>query len=305
MSDYKVTILGSGSALSSIQTFHSAQMLKMNSKYFLIDAGEGVQIRLRQYHQKMLAINHIFISHLHGDHCLGLPGLISSLGLMGRTAPLYIHAHPDLEKVMGEMIRYFCADSPFEINFVSYNPHHSEEIFCDRTISVTTVPLKHRVPTCGFVFREKGKERHINRQMADAFEVPLAFYKNLKAGEDFVTPDGKVVENKRLTTEPSHAHSYAYISDTAFLEKIVPLIEGVDCLYHEATFLSIDQERIRKTLHSSAAQAAMIAQMAHVGKLIIGHHSSRYSSYKPFIEEARAVFPETYSAEDGVRIDFQ
>lgn len=303
MSDYRVTILGSGSALSNIQTFHSAQMLKMNSKYFLIDAGEGVQIRMRQHHQKMLSINHIFISHLHGDHCLGLPGLLSSLGLMGRTAPLFIHAHADLEKVMGDMIRYFCADTPYEINFVPYDPYHSEEIFSDRTISVTTIPLKHRVPTCGFVFREKNKERHINKQMADAFEVPLAFYQNLKAGEDFITEDGKVVENERLTTPPSHSHSYAYISDTAYLEKIVPLIEGVDCLYHEATFLSSDKDRIRKTLHSSAAQAATIAKMANVGKLLIGHHSSRYDSYGAFLEEARTIFPETYSAVDGARFD--
>ncbi|MDO4190740.1 MAG: ribonuclease Z [Bacteroidales bacterium] len=304
MSDYQVTILGSGSALSNIQTFHSAQVLKMNSKRFLIDAGEGVQIRLRQYHQKILAINHIFISHLHGDHCLGLPGLISSLGMMGRTAPLFIHAHADLEKVMGEMIRYFCADSPFDINFVSYNPYHAEEIYSDRTISVTTVPLKHRVPTCGFVFREKNKERHLNRALAESYEVPIAFYKNLKNGEDFVTPDGRVIANDRLTTPPSHAHSFAYISDTAYLEKIVPLIENVDCLYHEATYLSTDDDRIRKTQHSSAAQAATIAKMANVGKLIIGHHSSRYNSYMPFIEEAKAIFPNTFSALDGTRIEF-
>ncbi len=299
----KLTVLGSGSAMPTVERYHSAQLLEMRNKQFLIDCGEGTQNRLIENGIRTTRLNHIFISHLHGDHCFGLVGLLSTLGMLGRTADIEIHAHPDLEGLLRPHIDYFCRESLFQVKFHPFSPFQSDVIYEDRTVTVTTIPLKHRAPSAGFLFEEKPLERHLIKQLVDAYEIPIRFLKDIKNGEDYITPDGEVVLNERLTTPPTTPRRFAYCSDTAYSEKIVPLIQGVDCLYHETTFLTEDALRAKQTLHSTAAQAATIAKMADVGKLIIGHYSARYPSIEPFVEEARAIFPNTWGSSDGARFD--
>lgn len=299
MDNATLRILGAGSAMPKADLFHTSQILEMRNKQFMIDCGEGAQIRMREYAVRTARLNHIFISHLHGDHCFGLMGLISTLGMMGRTADIVIHSHPDLEMLLAHQVKYFCSEFPFQVIFAPYTPYASEVIYEDRGVKVTTLPLKHRVPTSGFLFEEKHTERHLVRSMIDAYEVPIAFYKDLKDGADFVTPDGEVVSNRRLTTDPTPPKKFAYISDTAYIEKHIDMLHGVDCLYHEATFLNEDKVRIKNTQHSSALQAATVAKRAEVKKLIIGHYSARYNTAKPFLEEAKSVFENTFAAKDG------
>ena len=276
MEQMKLTVLGCGSALPLTGFGHSSQVLEFRNKQFMIDCGEGTQARAVRYHLKTARLNHIFISHLHGDHCFGLVGLVSTLGMLGRTADIEVHAHPDLERLYAPLIGHFCSDFPFAVRFHPFSPHRSEVIYEDRSVRVTTIPLKHRVPS------------------------PVSFMKDLKAGADFVTEDGEVVPNARLTLPPTPPKKYAYCSDTAYNEKIIPLIEGVDCLYHEATFLTGDKARMAATLHSSAAQAATIAAKAGVKRLIIGHYSARHNGdIAPFLEEAKSVFANTCAAKDG------
>lgn len=299
MSHVKLEILGCGSALPRSDRFHSSQLLDMRNKQFLIDCGEAAQIRMRQYRFRSNRLNHIFISHLHGDHCIGLPGLISSLGMLGRTADIEIHAHPDLERIMGPMLNYFTQEFSFDVKFHPFSPYQKEVIYDDRSVKVTTIPLKHRVPTAGFLFEEKPSERHIIRDMIDAYEVPVSWMQRLKRGDDFVTPEGEVVANNRLTTDATPPKRYAYVSDTKYLPKIVEQIKGVDCLYHEATFMDAEEKRAKLTNHSTARQAAMIAKEAGVKKLVLGHYSARYDDLKKIQKEAQEVFEAVEIAKDG------
>lgn len=304
MSIFKLNILGSGSALPKNHAFPTSQVLELRDKQFMIDCGEGAQIRLRQYGVGYARLNHIFISHLHGDHCFGIMGLLSSLGMLGRTSDITIHANPDLEKLLAPQVDYFLKDFPFTVRFENFSPTKSEVVYDDKSVSVRTLPLKHRVPCAGFLFEEKSTGRHLNRKMADAYEIPITFFKNIKDGEDYVTPDGDVVPNSRLTTEADPPKRFAYMSDTAYSERILDLVAGVDCLYHEATFLSSDTARIKNTLHSSAAQAATFALKANVKQLIIGHYSARYSETTPFLNEAKQIFENTFAAKDGDTFEF-
>lgn len=304
MEPMKLTVLGSGSAMPTPERYHSAQLLEMRNKQFLIDCGEGTQNRMIQFGVRANRLNHIFISHLHGDHCFGLMGLISTLGMLGRTADIEIHAQPDLEPLLRPQIDYFCGEFPFQVKFHPFSPYQSAVIYDDRSVTVKTIPLKHRAPSVGFLFEEKPMERHLIRSMVEAYEIPLRLLKGIKSGDDYVAPDGELVSNERLTTPPTLPRKFAYCSDTAYSEKIVELIRGVDCLYHETTFLSEDVVRAKQTLHSTAAQAATLAKMAEVGQLIIGHYSARYQQITPFLEEARAIFPNTVGAMDGARFEF-
>lgn len=298
--DYSFKILGSGSAKATIERFHSAHILQMRERQFLIDCGEGAQIRLKQYAARTSRLGHIFISHLHGDHCLGLMGLLSTFGMLGRVSDLTIHAHPDIEKLFGTQIKYFCADAPYKIILAPFDPRKVETIYEDRAVAVRTLPLKHTVPTCGFLFEEKPLPRHLNKKMCDAWEVPVSQYKNLIAGDGYVTPSGEVVANNRLTFDPTPSKRFAYMSDTAYTESCIDLIKGVDLLYHEATYLSsVDVVKLKTRMHSSAAQAAEVARKAEVGKLVIGHYSSTYSDVKLFEDEARKIFKESYAGNDG------
>ena len=293
-----LTILGCGSALPTRKNFPSSQLLELREKQYLIDCGEGTQIRMRQKELKINRLNHIFISHLHGDHCFGLIGLISSFGMLNRTSELHIHAQPDLEKLMFPQLKYFCTDLPFKIIFHSINPRKNEMIFEDRTIKVFTIPLKHRVPCCGFLFEEKPRDRHIIREMIDFYNIPTWRIPKIKQGEDFVIESGEIIPNNQLTTACDIPKRFAYCSDTAYSEKIIPIIAGVDCLYHEATFLEEDMIRSSQTEHSTARQAALIAKKANVKKLIIGHFSARYTNLNELLEEAKTVFENTVLGED-------
>ncbi|MFV0390521.1 MAG: ribonuclease Z [Paludibacteraceae bacterium] len=294
----KLHILGSGSALPTKTNFPTSQILEIREKQYMIDCGEGTQIRLKQMRMKTNRLGHIFISHLHGDHCFGLTGLISSFGLINRTADLHIHAHPDLERLLTPLLNYFCGDSPFHIFFHPINPAKVELIHEDRSIEVYTIPLKHRVPCCGFLFKEKIGFRHINRAMVDYYQIPVSKIGKLKLGEDYLTDDGEVISNELLTTPPTTPVSYAYCSDTAYNEQIISMIKGVDLLYHEATFADNEILRARQTMHSTARQAAMIAQKAGAKKLIIGHFSARYNNKNLLLNQAKEVFEDTLLAED-------
>lgn len=296
---FSVTILGSNSALPTSERFPTAQVINVSERFFLIDCGEGTQMQLRKHKVKFSRINHIFISHLHGDHCFGLIGLISTFGLLGRKADLHIFAHPDLENLLFPQINYFCTDLPFKVVMHPINPKVNDVIYEDNLLTVSTIPLKHRIPTCGFLIKEKRGLNHLKREMIDFYKIPVKLLPGIKAGDDFITPDGEVVPNSRLTTPAAEPRSYAFCSDTAYKESIVPYIKGTNLLYHESTFLSTEQDLAKQTTHSTAAEAAQIALKASVGKLIIGHFSTRYYNLESFKTEACEIFPDTELANEG------
>jgi ribonuclease Z len=298
MERFDLNILGCGSAIPTTKHHLSSQVVNLRDKLYMIDCGEGTQLQFRAMKLNFNRLNHVFISHLHGDHCFGLPGLISTLGLLGRSAGLHIYAQPDAERVFGPALRYFCRVLPYPFFFHSFDPSKSELIFEDRTLKVSTIPLKHRTPTAGFLLEEKPKSAHIIREMTDFYQVPVFQMNAIKNGADFVTPAGEVIANRLLTRPAEPPHKYAYCSDTAYDEKIIPLIEGVDLLYHEATFSEEDLARAKETFHSSARQAAQIAKKAKVKRLVLGHFSARYPDESILLKEAQAIFPETILAEE-------
>jgi ribonuclease Z len=300
---FKMTVLGCGSALPTTKHFLSSQVICLREKLYMIDCGEGTQLQFRALKFNFQKLGHIFISHLHGDHCFGLPGLISTLGMLGRKSDLHIYAHPDAIALFKPVLDYSCRELTYKVIFHTFSPTQSEIIFEDKALTVKTIPLKHRVPTAGFLFEEKQRQRHIIREMIDFYDVPVAMIKHIKAGADFVTPDGKTIPNAQLTTPPDPASRYAYCSDTAFSEKIIPIIHGVDTLYHEATFSNADLARAKETFHSSAGQAAEIAKRAEVNRLIIGHFSARYTDEQVLLNEARTVFQNTVLAEERKTYD--
>lgn len=298
MQKASLTILGCGSALPTRKNFPSSQLLEIRDKQFLIDCGEGTQIRMSQLGIKTNRLGHIFISHLHGDHCFGLMGLISTYGMLNRTAELHIHAQADLEKIMKPQLQYFCAGLSFDVIFHTINPRKHELIYEDRSVQVFSIPLKHRVPCCGFLFEEKPRDRHIIREMIDFYKIPTWRILKIKQGEDFITEEGEIIPNDQLTIASDSPKRFAYCSDTAYSEKIIPIIKGVDCLYHEATFMEDKLIRSKQTEHSTARQAATIALKADVKKLIIGHYSARYNNQNDLLDEAKAVFENTVLGED-------
>lgn len=300
MERFEVNILGCGSATPTLQHYPSSQVINVRDKLFMIDCGEGSQLQFRKSRLRFSRLNRIFISHLHGDHCFGLIGLISTLDLLGRTGDIYIHAHADLENVLRPQIDYFCRDLDFKVIIEPFSPSINEVIFEDRSVKVSTIPLKHRVPCAGFLFEEHPREAHLIKEMIDFYKIPIRELQNIKAGADFVSEDGILVPNSRLTKPAASARSYAYCSDTAYSEAIVPIIEGVDLLYHETTFIDKDSARAKDTGHSTTVQAAQIAKMANVKKLMIGHFSARYTDNNELLKEAQTVFPNTMLANEGI-----
>jgi ribonuclease Z len=302
MEQFEVNILGCGSALPTTKHFLSSQVVNLRDKLYMIDCGEGSQLQFRALKLKFQRLNAIFISHLHGDHCFGLPGLISSLGMLGRMADLHIYAQPDAEKIFKPMLDYFCKELAYKVFFHSFNPAKNELIFEDRSLKVSTIPLKHRVPSAGFLFEEKPKSPHIIREMIDFYQVPISQINAIKAGANFVTLEGETIPNAIFTRPADPPHKYAYCSDTAYYEKIIPLIEGVDLLYHEATFSHEDVARAKETYHSSAKQAAQIALAAQVKKLVIGHFSARILDESVLLREAREIFSNTVLGNEGMML---
>ena len=296
MNRFEVYILGCGSALPTTKHVLSSQVVNLRDKLYMIDCGEGTQLQFRAMKQNFQKLNRIFISHLHGDHCFGLPGLISTMGLLGRTADLHIHALSDAEKLFAPLLQYFCKELPYKVYFHAFNQGKSELIFEDKSLKVTTIPLKHRVPTAGFLFEEKPQSPHIIREMIDFYHVPVSQIRAIKEGAPFVTGEGKTIPHTVFTRPADPPRKYAYCSDTAYYEKIIPVIAGVNALYHEATFSSADLARAKETFHSSAAQAASIAKAANAGRLIIGHFSARYPDEQILLNEALEIFPQTQLA---------
>jgi ribonuclease Z len=304
MLPFDVTILGSSSALPSPQRFTTSQVLNQNERLFLIDCGEGAQIQLQRFGKKMGRINHIFISHLHGDHIFGLPGLISSMSMNGKKGELHIYSHSDLQIILSTLMQYM-NDLDLKITFHPLNLRRHSLVFEDDKIRVESFPLKHRVPCCGFLFREQPQDLHLRGEKITELNIPFPDRIRLKKGEDYILPDGTVIPNQELTFPAEKPRSYAYCTDTIVRENIIPVIEGVDLLYHEATFSDSVKDLAEKTFHSTAKQAARIALKANVGKLIIGHFSSRYKNANVLVEEAREIFPNTYAANDGDRFEIR
>jgi len=300
MERFEVNILGCGSAVPTMRHVLSSQVINLREKLFMIDCGEGAQLQFRYMRLKFQRLNHIFISHLHGDHCFGLLGLISTLGLLGRTADLHIYAHSDAEKIFQPVLNFFCKELTYKVFFHAINPAKNELIFEDRTLKVFTIPLKHRVPCAGFLFEEKPKSAHIIREMIDFYQVPVSRIAAIKNGADFVTQEGDTIANRIFTRPAEPPRRYAYCLDTAYYEKIIPIVEGVDILYHEATFSHEDFVRAKETYHSSARQAAQIALSAQVKKLVIAHFSARITDETILLDEAREVFPNTVLANEGM-----
>lgn len=302
MANFDLHILGCGSALPTTRHLPSAQVIDLRDKLFLIDCGEGTQLQMRRMHIRFNRIAHVFISHAHGDHCFGLPGLLSTLGMLGRRGDLFIHAPEELRGYVQMILDSFCRGMEYRVMFCPVDTRRADVVMEDRSVTVRSIPLKHRIPCCGFLFEEKQKEAHIIKEMIDFYQVPLKAIQYIKQGEDFVTPEGKVVPNSRLTRPAEPPRRYAYCSDTAFSPDIVPQIRGVDLLYHEATFAEADLPRARETYHSTARQAAEIACRAEAKRLIIGHYSARYDELDILRDEAQSVFPKTILAQEGMKV---
>lgn len=300
MSRFEINILGCGAATPTLRHYPSAQVLNVRDKLFMIDCGEGAQLNWRRTHLNLNRLGHIFISHLHGDHCFGLPGLISTMGLLGHTGDLVIHAHHDAERVFKPMIEYFCREMPFTVRFNPISCTSSDVIYSDKSLTVRTIPLKHRIPATGFLFEEKCGVRHLRGDMLEFYKVPTYRRAEIKQGADFVLPDGQVVPNSRLTLPPTPPARYAYCSDTMYSEKILPYIEGIDLLYHEATYADSEAAQARRNGHSTARQAALLARQANVGQLLLGHFSPRYNDERLLLDEARKEFPNTELAREGM-----
>ena len=296
---YSVTILGSNASIPAHNRNQTSQLLTMMQVPFLIDCGEGTQLQLKKYKIKAQKIDHIFISHLHGDHYYGLIGLISSLHLYGREKDLYIYGPPGLKEIIAVNLKHSQTFLTYKIIFKEWQPNQHELLFENQNITVHSFPLDHRINCAGFVFREKPKKRRIDKRLITNDITPLMILK-LKNGEDICDDDGSVRYGwKEYTLPPAPSVSYAFCSDTKYDERILEYIHGVDMLYHESTFMNDMKDRAEMTFHSTAEQAATIAQKAAVKKLLVGHYSTRYKNLQPLLEEAKAIFPNTELSVEG------
>lgn len=296
-------ILGCGSALPTLQHNASSQIVELREKLFMIDCGEGTQIQLRRSRIHFSKIIAVFISHLHGDHCFGLPGMISTFGMTGRTAPLHIYAPAAFEPILEQTLSFFCQGLEFKVVFHAVDTTQNKVVYEDRSLTVETIPLQHRIDCCGYLFREKPILPHIRRDMIDFYNIPISQINNIKAGADWVTAEGEVIANSRLTTPAEPARSYAYCSDTRYIKTLHELVKGVSTLYHESTYSAEDAERARLYWHSTSQDAAKVARDASVGKLLLGHFSARYNNESQLLEEAKEIFPNSYLTCEGATFD--
>ncbi|PCE65012.1 ribonuclease Z [Sediminicola luteus] len=300
----KLKILGCYAATPRSMTNPSAQVLELRNRLFLIDCGEGTQMQLRKQKVRFSKIDHIFISHLHGDHFFGLPGLLSTFKLLGREKELHIYGPKGIKEAVTLMLKVGDSWTNYDLVFHELESKTSELIFEDDAIAVYTIPLEHRIYTNGYLFKEKLGERKLNIEEVRKYDIPVCDFQNLKNGKDAVLEDGRIIPNTLLTDNPPHPWSYAYCSDTVYKEDIVPLLQNVKVLYHESTFLESERRLTGKTKHSTAIDAATIAQKAQVSQLILGHYSTRYTNLDHFKAEAETVFDHVHLAEDGKEFQF-
>ncbi len=296
---FNITILGSSGALPAYGRYPSSQLVEIKNRYFLVDCGEGAQMQLMRFQSNLHRINHILISHLHGDHYLGLMGLIFTMHLLRRTNDLHLYSHRGLDDIITAHLRHSHSVPSFKIIFHPLEEDLQETIFEDDSLMIQTIPLQHKIRCSGFLFKEKIKPRRIDKNKLPA-GLLLQQIANLKKGHDVVDNDGTIIfKNEDLTLPPRRSRSYAYCSDTAYNESIIELIRGVDILYHEATFGLEEQSKATDTQHSTAAEAATLAKKAEVHKLVIGHFSARYKDLTPLSEEARSIFQPVELAVEG------
>lgn len=296
---FKLTVLGCSSATPTLERHSSAQILHVNERLFLIDCGEGAQIQMRRFRLKFQRIDHIFISHLHGDHYLGLMGLLFTFHLLGRSKELHLYADPDLKEILDMQLEISRTTLVYPLVFHSIGCARSEKIYDDELLSVHTIPMDHRIPTVGFLFREKPKDRKIKKEILQNMDIPVEAFDKIKKGKDFTDEQGRHYKNSELTTEGPAPVTYAYCSDTGYTESYISLIKGVDLLYHEATFLHDKVKNAREKFHCTAYDAAQIAKKAKVKKLMLGHYSARYDDLNPLLDEASKIFENTLLAEEG------
>ena len=300
----KLTILGCYAATPRTITNPTSQVLEIKNRLFLIDCGEGTQVQLRKNKIKFSKINHIFISHLHGDHFFGLIGTISTFALLGRTADLHIYGPKGVKEIITLQLRLSNSWTTYDLFFHELESDKSEVIFEDNRVIVKTIPLKHRVYTNGFLFQEKPAERKLNVDAVQQYDIHTAYYQKIKNGGNVTLDDGTVIENEKLSFDPIAPMSYAFCSDTVYNEAVIPIIENVDVLYHESTFLESEAPLALKTLHSTAKEAATIALKANAKQLILGHYSTRYDGIERFKDEAETIFPNVLLGDDGRSFEF-
>lgn len=300
---FRLTILGSSSAIPVFDRMPTAQVLQAGESLSLIDCGEGTQVQLRKFKIRMQRIQNIFISHLHGDHFFGLVGLISTLNLLGRTKRLTVYADPRLEAIVMEQLAVTETELHFPLQFIPLPEGFAGLIHEDKRITVEAFPVNHRIPTFGFLFRETPRLKNVISERLSGLEVPVEAWARIRAGEDFVDASGRVFRNADITMPAPEPKSYAFVSDTLYDPSITRYVEGVDLLYHEATFLHEMAEIAREKFHSTAREAALFAQQARVKQLLIGHFSARYRDIQPLLAEALSVFPATLAGTEGTVID--
>ena len=300
----KLNILGCYAATPRTLTNPTSQVLEVKNHLFLIDCGEGTQVQLRKNKIKFSRINHIFISHLHGDHFFGLPGLISTFRLLGREKEMHIYGPKGIKEAITLLLKLGDSWTNYPLRFHELTSKKSELIFEDANVSVETIPLNHRVYTNGFLFREKLGDRKLNVEAVAKYKIDKCYFQNIKNGMDITLENGTIIQNSKLSFDPPKAKCYAYCSDTGFYPEIIDQIKNVDALYHESTFLETEAELSIKTKHATAKEAATIAREASVGMLILGHYSTRYKSLALFKEEANMIFPHVVLADDGKQIEF-
>lgn len=291
MEPFRVHILGCGSALPTMRHFPTSQVVECRGKLFMIDCGEGAQLQMRHAGLSFTKLGHIFVSHMHGDHCFGLMGMLSTFGLLGRTAAMHVYGEPALGPVLDYQQKVFFRDLGYDVVFHSVDTTQRAVIYEDRSLTVETIPLDHRLPCCGFLFREKPTLPHIRRDMIECYDIPVSQIQNIKNGQDYEMPDGTVVPNQRLVSPADKPRAYAYVSDTRYKPALSEWLKGVDTLYHEATYGDDNLAMAEKYFHSTARQAALVAREAHVGKLLLGHYSSRYNDEQVLLGQAREEYP--------------
>ncbi len=302
MKEFSVTVLGSSAAVATDDRNLTSHLINHCNSLFLIDCGEGTQFRLRELRVRTNRIKNIFISHLHGDHFFGLIGLLSTMHLMRRTEEIKVYGPPLLEDIIRLQLKASETSLSYSLIFIETQSEGEEVIYDDGRLTVSSIPLKHRIPTTGFIFREKLQPRHINKEAVDRFGVPIIFYSSLTKGMDFIADDGEIIPNGVLTNPPDIPRTYAFISDTVYNEDIVDSIMGCDLLYHESTFSHDLQHAAHDKMHSTNVQAATIAKLAGAKRLMLGHFSARYDDLSAMLSEAKKTFNETIVAEEGVAI---